>query len=84
MEDKYYINEAIKILKEGAILTTNNNNHFIYKNEKFYHYFNGSLIKLDLNNFIEIYKKEVFYLYEENGTFIDDSKDEDYYRYYKK
>ena len=84
MEDKYYINEAIKMLKEGAILTTNNNNHFIYKNEKFYHYFNDSLIKLDLNNFIEIYKKEVFYLYEENGIFIDDSKDEDYYRYYKK
>ena len=46
--------------------------------------FNGSSVKMKKEDFIELYRDETFYLKEDNSIFIDDEKDEDYYRYYKK
>lgn len=84
MKTTFNIEEAINELKNGEVLCTNFNNQFVYKNEKIVHYFNGSVISMSIDNFIELYRNELFYLYEDNGTYIDDSKDEDYYRYYRK
>ena len=41
-------------------------------------------MKMKKEDFIELYRDETFYLKEDNSIFIDDEKDEDYYRYYKK
>lgn len=84
MRVTFNIEEAINELKNGEVLCTNFNNQFIYKKEKIVHYFNGSVISMNIDNFIELYGNELFYLYEDNNTYIDESKDEAYYRYYRK
>ena len=38
---------------------------------------------LELEDFIKLYKNVVFYIYN-NDTLIDENKDEEYYRFYKK
>lgn len=77
------IKEAVAYLKEGELVTANGKDQFVMKNKKIYHYKNGSHYGLDVNDFIELFKNETFYLYEEPVE-IDDKKDEEYYRYYKK
>ena len=77
------IKEAVSYLKEGDIITSNGKNQFVLKNEKIATYNNGSHYSLDLKDFIELYRNTVFYLYEEPIE-IDEKKDEEYYRYYKK
>ena len=84
MKVTFNIEEAINELKNGEVLCTSFKNQFVYKNEKIVHYFNGSVISMNIDNFIELYGNELFYLYEDNDTSIDDSKDEAYYRYYRK
>lgn len=75
--------EAISYLKQGELLTSNGKDQFIYKNKKVYRYSDGSHYGLDLNDFASLYRNNNFYLYEE-AMEIDDKKDEEYYRYYKK
>lgn len=75
--------EAASYLKQGDIVTCNGKDQFVYKNKKVYHYGNGSHFILDLKEFVDLYKNNSFYLYEEPFE-IDDKKDEEYYRYYKK
>lgn len=75
---------VIDYLKEGQVLTTVKHDLFVYKKERVYRYFNGSSYSLTLDEFIELYKKETFYVYEDNTSGIDQDKDEAYYRYYKK
>lgn len=53
------------------------------KNKKVYNYSDGNHYGLDLKDFVELYRNTNFYLYEEPFT-IDEKKDEEYYRYYKK
>ena len=78
------LNEVLYHLKDKQILTTRNKDQFVYKKEKIYRYFNGSCIVLSLDDFIELYGDETFCLYEDDTVFIDEEKDEDYYRYYRK
>lgn len=75
---------VLDYLKEGTVLTTLNHDLFVYKKDRVHRYFNGSSFSLSLDEFIELYKKEVFYIYEDNKSGIDLDKDEAYYRYYKK
>ena len=77
------ITETISYLKEGDIVTSNGKDQFVMKNNKICHYGNGSHFSLDIKSFLDLYKKTDFYLYEE-AVEIDEKKDEEYYRYYKK
>ena len=77
------IKEAIAYLKEGDIITSNGKDQFILKNKKVYRYFDGSHYSLEPKDFMDLYKTTNFYLYEEPSE-IDEKKDEEYYRYWKK
>lgn len=77
------IAEAVLYLKGGEILTGNGKDHFIIKDERVYRYDSGTRYSLELDEFMELYKNSSFYLYEETAE-IDETKDEAYYRYYRK
>ena len=77
------INEAISYLKQGDILTENGKNNFVFKNNRIYNYNEGTRYSLELEDFVKLFNKNTFYLYEESAE-IDENKDEDYYRYYRK
>ena len=77
------IKEVISYLKDGDIVTSNGKDQFILRNNKINHYSNGNHYGLDIKDFSELYKNNTFYLYEE-AVQIDEKKDEEYYRYYKK
>lgn len=83
MQKLHDINETVSYLKEGELLTSNGKDQFVMKNKKIYRYSGGSHFGLDLNDFISLYRNSDFYLYEEAFE-IDEKKDEEYYRYYKK
>ena len=77
------MNEVLSYLREGDIVTSDGKDQFILKGEKVFRYHNGSRFSLDLKDFADLYKKNRFYLYEESVE-IDETKDEAYYRYYRK
>ena len=77
------IKEVVSYLKEGDIVTSNGKNQFVLKNEKIATYSDGNHYSLDFKDFVDLYRNTTFYLYEEPIE-IDESKDEAYYRYYKK
>lgn len=77
------INEAISYLRDGDIITSTGKDQLVFKNNKVYIYNQGNHFGLEIKDFMELYKKTVFYLYEDAIT-IDEEKDEAYYRYYKK
>ena len=77
------INEVTNYLKQGEIVTSNGKNQFILKNKKIYCYSDGTHYNLDFKDFVDLYLNETFYLYEEE-VLVDDKKDEEYYRYYRK
>lgn len=83
MEKLENINEAIEYLKQGDIVSSNGKDQFVIKNNKVFRYDNGTSFSLSLNDFYELYKNNNFYLYEDS-VYIDEEKDEAYYRYYKK
>jgi len=75
---------ALDELKNGAKLTINGNDRFYQSNETITRVENGSKYRMNKDDFIALFNKNTFYYYEDNSIFIDDTKDEDYYRYYKK
>ncbi len=77
------MNETLSALRNGDIATTDGNDQFILKDEKVWCYSRGNRFSLDIPDFVELYQKNRFFLYEEPAG-IDESKDEAYYRYYKK
>lgn len=77
------INETLSYLNDGDIVTSNGKDLFVMKNQKITRYFDNNRFVLELNDFVSLYKNVGFYLYEESID-IDESKDEAYYRYYKK
>ena len=76
--------ETLMYLKDKAVITSDGRNLFYLSNGYVVNKFNGSSVKMKKEDFIEFYMDETFYLIEDNSIFIDDEKDEDYYRYYKK
>ena len=76
--------EAILALKDKEILTTNKKDRYVFKKNNIYVYNNGTSFVLTLDDFKELYKEKTFYIFEEEGSFIDNDKDEAYYRYYRK
>ena len=77
------ISEAILYLKDGEILTGSGKERFILKQEKICCYNDGTRFSLTEEEFLQLYQKSSFYLYEETAE-IDETKDEAYYRYYRK
>lgn len=77
------INETMSYLNDGDIVTSNGKDQFVRKDNKICHYNNGNHYNLDIKDFMELYRKTNFYLYEE-PFLVDEKKDEEYYRYYKK
>ena len=77
------IKEAISFLKDGYIISGNGSDHFILKGDRVYHYEEGSRFSLKLSDFAQLYKNSSFFLYEEEPA-VDETKDEAYYRYYRK
>ena len=77
------MNEVLSYLREGDIVTSDGKDQFVLKGEKGVRYYNGSRFSLDLKDVADLYKKNRFYLYEESVE-IDETKDEAYYRYYRK
>lgn len=83
MEKIQDIKDALSYIRQGEIITTNGKDQILFKKDKVYCYSDGSHYNLDLSSFIELYKNTNLYLYEEQVE-IDEKKDEEYYRYYKK
>ncbi len=77
------MNEVLSCLQEGEVITSNGKDLFVLKGEKVWTYREGTRFSLSLKDFAELYKKNRFYLYEESVE-IDETKDEAYYRYYRK
>ena len=80
MEKLKDINEALSYLREGELVTGNGKDIFVFKNDRIYRYDEGTRYSLNVNDFLELYSKNTFYLYEESVE-IDETKDEAYYRY---
>ena len=74
---------TLEYLVEGAIITTNGKNEFFLDNKKIVYHQEGTAFNLSLSDFKDLYCHTDFYLMEEEVT-VDETKDEDYYRYYKK
>ena len=83
MEKLRNMNEVLSYLKEGEILTSSGKDRFIMKGDRIFCYIGGTRFSMGIEDFAELYMKNRFYLCEESVE-IDESKDEAYYRYYRK
>lgn len=83
MEKLKDVKEALSYIRQGEIITSNGKDQILFKNDKVYCYNDGSHYNLDTESFLDLYKNTNLFLYEEQVE-IDDKKDEEYYRYYKK
>ncbi len=84
MEKLRSLAEALDYLKNGQLLVNGRKEQFYYKNERIYIRNQGSSYSLNIDEFIQLFKDTVFYIYQDNDISIDDQKDEAYYRYYHK
>ncbi len=76
--------EVILYLNDGAILSTFSVREIYLKDKKVHFSFDGNGFVLTMEDFMNLYRNETFYLMEDDEFAIDESKDEDYYRYYRK
>ena len=83
MEKIKNITEVIEYLKDGAIITSGRGDHFLMKEGRIHHYDKGTHYSLTIEEFKELYEKNDLGLYEPSFE-IDETKDEAYYRYYRK
>ena len=83
MERISTIGDVLDYLRDGAIITKTGKDQYVLKGEGVVCYSNGTRYSLDLKDFYEMYKKTIFFIYEDSVE-IDQDKDEAYYRYYKK
>lgn len=71
-------------LKDKEVLTTNKKDRYILKKDKIYVYREETSFVLSLEDFRDLYQEKTFFVFKEEGTYIDNDKDEAYYRYYRK
>lgn len=77
------IYDVIEELNKGEYLSTDGLNIFFMKNNKIRIKSQNANYYLELEDFIKLYKNVVFFIYN-NDILIDENKDEEYYRFYKK
>lgn len=72
--------EEVKLyLKHKEVITSNGSDTFYLKGDYVTHKFNGSVVRIKYEEFIELYKDSVFYIREEEQETVDLKKDEEYY-----
>ena len=75
------ISKALELLKSGFILVDERpDNYYILKGDIIIHHHKGSRFKLSLDDFIVLYAKQKFYIYEA-PIGVDDIKDQEYYAF---
>lgn len=84
MENTFNINEAIKYMKDNAIITSNGNDSFSMIDDFICYRFNGSSISLSVDDFIKLFKDTTFSLIENDSFTVDELKDKEYYEKYRK
>lgn len=84
MEKLEDIEQAIIYMKAGAILTTSRYDEFLMEKGKIRRRFDGSSVLMRLEDFIDLFQNLPFYVLKDDENEIDEKKDEEYYRYYKK
>lgn len=84
MEKLETFTEVLLSLKDKEVLTTNKKDRYILKKDKIYVYREGASFVLSLEDFRDLYQEKTFFVFKEEGTYIDNDKDEAYYRYYRK
>ena len=84
MEKLESIEQAVTYMKEGAILTTNKFDEFLWDGGKIRRRFDGSSVVMRLPDFLDLFNNVTFYVLKDDEFVVDDQKDEEYYRYYKK
>lgn len=85
--EKIEIKEAMDRLKKGEVLKSiidNTVTYFVFKNTRYFIQGNNMGLKLNEDKFAEIYASTIFENCEDNGTFIDPLKDEEYYSWRNK
>lgn len=76
--------EMLCYLKQKQRLYIAKDDFFIMKDDNIYEFNKGSRFILSYEDFIALYEQKDFYYLEDDNSFIDNDKDEAYYRYYKK
>lgn len=84
MEKLETFTEVLLSLKDKEVLTTNKKDRYILKKDKIYVYREGTSFVLSLEDFRDLYQEKTFFVFKEEGPYIDSDKDEAYYRYYRK
>ena len=84
MEKLETFTEVLLSLKDKEVLTTNKKDRYILKKDQIYVYREGTSFVLTLEDFRDLYQEKTFFVFKEEGTYIDNDKDEAYYRYYRK
>jgi len=75
---------VIDYLKQGEIIVNKDRASFHYDNNKISVHNKNAHFLLSLDEFIELYRKDTFYLYTNNQESIDENKDTDYYSWKSK
>ena len=69
---------------DKEVLTTNKKDRYILKKDNIYVYGEATSFVLSLEDFRDLYQEKTFFVFKEEGAYIDNDKDEAYYRYYRK
>ena len=78
------IKEALIYLHNGAILSTLSCREIFLDKDRVRLRMDGSSFSLSTEEFADLFFQEVFYYREDDEVTIDEEKDIDYYRYYRK
>ena len=84
MEDKEIldIKKAIKALENKEVVVSNAT-YFVLKKGKIKAIGKNSSYELTIDDFIKLYEKNEFVIYEDNGVIVDYQKDDQYYNEFK-
>lgn len=81
MEKIESFKEVLEHLSQGEIARLANGNYFYVRKDNIVSYYRGNRIVMKIEDFVDLYQKNDFYLYEDNSTVIDPLKDEEYYSF---
>jgi hypothetical protein len=81
MNEIFDANEALNLLKDGAVLKDNLKSRFICKKNKVSVYASNSSYKLSCDDFLLLFKDNKFILEDFDDGEIDVQKDKEYYSF---